>query len=97
MTTAGKIVKNSYLSIGAELGATVGMGAASLIGYKMVQSSVSPNRSQGSIFVNADKIKGKGSVYLCSKNNLMVEKFLNNNNSNNSENNITYNILELDV
>lgn len=37
MSGAGKVVKNCSLPMG--VGATLGMGAASLIGYKMVQNN----------------------------------------------------------
>ena len=42
MTAAAKIIKSSFLPIGAKLGATLGMGGASLIGYKMIQNNLAP-------------------------------------------------------
>jgi hypothetical protein len=68
------------------------MGAFSLIGYKIVQNNVSANTSQSSIFINADKINGKGSVFSSSKNNFMPEDILKFNNGNNTQDKITYNI-----
>lgn len=46
MAAAGKRVKNSYLPITGKLGATVGMGAFSLIAYKITQNNISSNRSK---------------------------------------------------
>jgi hypothetical protein len=57
MTAAGKIVKNCSLPIGAKLGATLGMGAASLIGYKMVQNNLLSNKPRDTINLKVDKIK----------------------------------------
>lgn len=93
MAAAGKIVKNCSLPIGAKLGATVGIGAALLIAYKMVQNNVSPTKTQGKISMSAEKVSGNGSV--SPKNNFVWENFLNNNN--NSENKTIYNISTLDV
>ena len=55
MSVAAKIVKGSSLPIGAKLGATVGMGAISLIGYKMVENNLSRG-TRGNIGINADKV-----------------------------------------
>ena len=43
MTAAAKIIKSSSLPIGAKLGATLRMGGASLIGYKMIQNNLVPH------------------------------------------------------
>ncbi len=59
MAVAGKIINNCFLPKGAKLGATVGMGAEALIGYKMVENNLSTNRSENNISVNADKVSGK--------------------------------------
>src|SRR6266704_2982687 len=40
MAAAAKIMKTSSLPLGAKLGSVIGMGAASLIGYKMVQNNL---------------------------------------------------------
>ncbi len=58
MAATAKVVKGSSLPIGAKLGATLGMGAASLIGYRMVQNNLSSTRtnSQGSLNVKVDKL-----------------------------------------
>ena len=45
LVAAGKIIKSYSLPIGAKLGATVGIGAASLVGYHMVQKNLG-NRTQ---------------------------------------------------
>lgn len=58
MAAAGKKVKNCSLPLGAKLGATVGMGAASLIGYKMVHNNLSPLKAQGNISISAEKVSG---------------------------------------
>lgn len=94
MAAAGKTVNNCSLPIGAKLGATVGMGAASLIAYKMVQNNVSLAKTQGNISMSAEKVSGNGSV--SPKNNFVWENFLNNN-SNIYENKTIYNISRLDV
>lgn len=81
--------------MGAKLGATV--GAFSLIGYKIVQNSVSPNRSQGKISINANKINGTGSVSSSSKINFMPENILNFYNGNHYQDKTTYIMSSLDV
>ena len=60
MAIAGKIIKISSMPIAGKLGAVVGMGAASLIGYKMVQNKLAQNNNlqKPNISLNADKISG---------------------------------------
>ena len=69
MAATAKVVKSSCLPIGAKLGATLGMGAASLIGYRMVQNNLSSTRTntQGGLNVKVDKINS--SVTASSSNN----------------------------
>jgi hypothetical protein len=88
MTAAGKIVKNCSLPIGAKLGATLGMGAASLIGYKMVQNNLLSNKPRDTINLKVDKIKTDTSY----KNKLVSDS----NDINTSPENKTY-LSDLDV
>ena len=96
IAAAGKIVKNSFLPMGAKLGATVVMGGVSLIGYKMVQNSVFPNTAQDTISMSADNIKGKGSVSSISKNNFMPD-ILRFNDVNDSKDKTTYILSSIDA
>jgi len=57
MSAAGKVVKNCSLPVSAKLGATLGMGAASLIGYKMVQNNLSPNKTHSDMSLRVDRLR----------------------------------------
>lgn len=56
MAVAGKVVRSSSLPIGAKLGAAIGIGAASLIGYKMIENNLSYNRAQDGMIIKVDKV-----------------------------------------
>lgn len=47
MSAAAKIAKGFNLPIVAKFGATIGMGAASLLGYKMIQNNLPNNQIRG--------------------------------------------------
>ena len=90
MGAAGKVVKNCSLPIMAKLGATLSMGAASLIGFKMVQNNLSPNKTQNDLSLKVDKIKTDVSSYY-------KNKFISNNsNTDSGSDNKSY-ISELDL
>ena len=40
LTVGVRIVKNSSISLAAKLGTTVGLGAISLVGYKLIQTNL---------------------------------------------------------
>ena len=67
MTTAAKIVNSYMLPNGGKLNDIIGMGAASLIRYKMVSNNLSNNRIIGSISMKIYKINS--SVYLTKPDN----------------------------
>jgi hypothetical protein len=77
MAATSKIIKSSSLPLGAKLGATVGMGAASLIGFKMIQNNLSSPNTQGNLDIKADKITSKINT------NSNINKLVDNSNNNN--------------
>lgn len=72
MTVATKLIKSSSLPIGAKLGATVLMGATSLIGYKMVENNLSTTRGQDNVGVSAENINTNVSL----SNNSCINKLV---------------------
>jgi len=55
MAAAAKVVKGSSMPVGAKLGAVVGMGAASLIGFNMAQHNMSASKTKN-LNIEVDKI-----------------------------------------
>lgn len=100
MAATAKVVKNSSLPLGAKLGATIGMGAASLIGFKMVQNNLSSSTTQGKhgkLDIKADKISSviKSTSSKSSSNNNVSKLIDNTDNSGNNVNDTT--ISQLDI
>ena len=67
MTAAAKVMKNSFLPVGAKLGFLIGIGAACLVSYKMVQKNLR-HKSEGDLNINADNIKNIISAYKSNNN-----------------------------
>jgi hypothetical protein len=61
MAAAAKIVKSSSIPLGAKLGATIGMGTASLVGFSLTQKAMSANK-KGKINLEVDKITSNASA-----------------------------------
>jgi hypothetical protein len=87
LTAGTRIVKNSSIPLAFKLGTTVGLGAASLIGYKVTQNILTPNTYTGKVTASIDKINP-----VTTPNN-NKSNFINSltNESNDSDNN--YNII----
>ncbi len=56
LTAGARIVKSSSLPLGAKTGTTIGLGAASLVGYKIIQNSLQSNTYSGKVTASIDKI-----------------------------------------
>jgi hypothetical protein len=93
MSVAGKVIKNCSLPITAKLGATIGMGTAALISYRMVQNNMTPYRPMAKLDIKVDKINANISP---NKKSLLPENISKQDNSNNLEDNM-HNISELDL
>jgi hypothetical protein len=91
MTAGGKIIKNCSLPITAKLGATIGMGTAALISYRMVQNNVMPPRASSKLDIKVDKINTDLSV---SKKSFLSENISN---QNNNTEDVMHNISNLDL
>ncbi len=77
MSAAAKLAKGSSLPLGAKLGATVEMGAASLLGYKMMQNNLSSNQVKGAIGMEVDKINSNVSTSISKSNeNPFINKLI---------------------
>jgi hypothetical protein len=82
--TAPKVMKNSSIPIGAKLGSVVGMGAASLIGYQMVQNNLNRTKfNNKNLNIEADKLNATVSATSSNTepNNNFVNKYVARNNS----------------
>jgi hypothetical protein len=99
MTAAAKVVKSSSLPIGAKLGATVGMGAASLVSYKMVQNNLSSTRSHKTITAEAEKVNSSVGISESNYNDPYISKsaidYLESNGGN-SDNNFIISSLDVE-
>ena len=73
VSAAAKLIKSYCLPIGAKLGPTLGMGASSLIAYKMTHNVLYPQNPQGKITASIDKINVKASSSQSTKNNLICD------------------------
>lgn len=93
MSVAGKVIKNCSLPITAKLGATIGMGTAALISYRVVQNNMTPYRPMAKLDIKVDKINANISP---NKKSLLPENISKQDNSNNLEDNM-HNISELDL
>src|SRR3981189_2890573 len=77
MSAAAKIAKGSSLPVGAKFGATIGMGAASLLSYKMIQNNLSNNQIKGTIGIEANKLNNSISTSISKVNdNPLVKKLV---------------------
>ena len=94
MTAAGKVLKNCSLPITAKLGATVGMGTAALVSYKMVENNITPDKAPSKLNIEVDKFNTDISV---NKKSLLPENISKHNNSNNMEDGNIHNISDLDL
>lgn len=92
MTVAGKVIKNCSLPITAKLGATIGMGTAALISYRMVQNNIAPNKSMAKLDIKVDKLNANISA---NKKSLLPENISKQ--DNNIEDNNMHSISELDL
>ncbi len=86
ITAAAKIVKSSSLPITAKLGATVGMGTASLIGYKMVHKSLASCTPHGKVTASIDKMNTSVNA---STSNPNISKLMDDTSSPNNDYSIT--------
>jgi len=77
MAAAAKILKNSSLPIGAKLGTVIGMGATSLIGYRLTSNSLSKDRTHSSMNIEVEKINSSiGLSKKPSSDKTAINKFL---------------------
>lgn len=76
MTAAAKIMKGSSLPIGAKLGSVVGMGAASLVSYRMVQNNLRQTKVEGGLSMNADKVNTTISASKLNVNDSCINKLV---------------------
>lgn len=77
MSAAAKIAKGSSLPVGAKFGATIGMGAASLLSYKMIQNNLSNNQIKGTIGIEANKLNNSISTSISKANdNPLIKKLV---------------------
>jgi hypothetical protein len=56
ITAGARIIKNSSIPLAAKLGTTIGLGGASLLGYRIVQNSLRPNVYTDKVTASIDKI-----------------------------------------
>lgn len=82
ITAGAKLLKNTSLPIGAKLGATIGMGAASLVGFNLTQKTIATDK-KGKVQMEIGNISGNAS--------LKKSKTSENNSSNNDTNNSSSN------
>lgn len=92
MTAAAKLVKGSTLPLGAKLGATVLMGATSLVGYKMIEANTPATRTHGNIGISVDNVSAKVST---SNTNPFIKKLTESGDNEGSQD--LFNISSLDV
>lgn len=71
ITAGARIVRNSSIPLAAKLGTTVGLGAASLIGYKIAQNSLKPNLHTGKTTATIDNINYNITAQHNNKSNLI--------------------------
>jgi hypothetical protein len=93
ISAAGKVIKNCSLPITAKLGATIGMGTAALISYRMVQNNMTPYRASSKLDIRVDKINADLST---NRKSLLPENISKHNDNNNMEDGIHY-ISDLDL
>jgi hypothetical protein len=91
LAAGARIVKSTTIPLGAKFGATIGLGAASLIGYKIVHNSLIPDKHTGKVTASIDKISA--SVIDSSKNK---SKFINNLTDGSSEDHNTISSLDIE-
>jgi|HubBroStandDraft_5_1064220.scaffolds.fasta_scaffold07380_3 hypothetical protein len=92
MTAGAKIVKNSSIPLAAKLGTTLGLGAASIIGYKITVNSFKSNTHTGKVSATIDKVNYNRST----SNN--KSNFINNLTNESNDSNDNYNIISsLDI
>jgi hypothetical protein len=94
MAAGARIVKNSSIPLIAKLGTTLGLGAVSIIGYKITINSLKSNTYTGKVSATIDKVN----YNISTSNNNNKSNFINNltNGSNDSSDN--YNMISsLDI
>jgi len=91
MAITGKIIRGSSLPIGAKLGATLGMGAASLVGYHMVQKNLGYRTRPINI-----KAEGINTTVDASKDNEFINKLVQSNNNNDGDSNHIISLLDIE-
>ena len=74
MAATARIVKSSSLPVGAKLGSILGMGAASLIGYHMVQNNL--GRNSGTLNLKAENLSTTISASNSNNSNDIINKFI---------------------
>jgi hypothetical protein len=98
LAAGARIVKSSSLPLGAKLGTTVGLGAASLVGFKVVQNSIKPNTpSVDKMTANVDKINASISIPSNKDQSNIISKLIDGSNDSNSSNNDQSIISSLDI
>jgi hypothetical protein len=92
MTAGAKIVKNSSIPLAAKLGTTLGLGAVSIIGYKITVNSFKSNTYTGKVSATIDKVN----YNISTSNN--KSNFINNLTNGSNDSNDNYNIISsLDI
>ena len=86
LSAGARIVKSSSLPIGAKIGTTLGLGTASLVGYKVLQNSVKPNTHTGKMTASIDNINANMSASSNNKSNLISKLTDGSSDSNNDYN-----------
>jgi hypothetical protein len=57
MSVGAGLLKSSGMPLGAKIASTIGIGAASLVGYNLVQKSMSLDKKSGNINLQAENVK----------------------------------------
>jgi len=93
LTAGAKIVKNSSIPIVAKLGTTLGLGALSIIGYKIIVNTFKSNTYTGKVSATIDKVNCNISTSNNNKSN-----FINNLTNGSNDSNDNYNMISsLDI
>lgn len=94
MAAGARIVKNSSIPLIAKLGTTLGLGAVSIIGYKITINSLKSNTYTGKVSATIDKVN----YNISTSNNNNKSNFINNLTNGSNDSSDDYNMISsLDI
>jgi hypothetical protein len=94
MAAGARIVKNSSIPLIAKLGTTLGLGAVSIIGYKITINSLKSNTYTGKVSATIDKVN----YNISTSNNNNKSNFINNLTNGSNDSSEDYNMISsLDI